>query len=369
MTRPTVAALDDAREATRALLLPVDVRRWLRLAVLAFLVGGGGGVPALQGNVDTPVPPGGPGPSPEFPLPSPVPVVHAPSSLVAIAAVLVVALLVLGLVYAVAGAVAEFALVVAVRDREVGLRAAARTHLPRGLRLFGFRLAVWLAALALVGLPALLVVAGVVGLSPAFVLLAVPLVLLGLVVLVVVWLTLRLTTDFAVPTMLVADATVLDAWRRLLPTLRAAPVETGLYLLVRVALGVAAGVVTGLVAGLAALVVAVPFVAVGLGGYVLFGPSLGTAGLVALGLLAVVYAVVAVALWTLVRTPVVVYLRAFSLATLGRLDPALDVLGVSGSEEPGTDGRRGTRGGAADAGDDASRSDTGGDDATDGAVE
>lgn len=327
MTRPTVAALDDARETTFALLAP-DAGRWLRLAVLAFLVGGSGGVPPLQG-VEFPLPPGGPGPVPRGPPPSPVPAVPSPSSLLALVAALVAAALVLGLAYAVAGAVAEFVLVVGVRDREVRLRAPARDNLGPGLRLFGFRLATWLVALALVGIPVLLVVAGVVALSPAALFLLVPVFLLGLVVLVVAWLVLRLTTDFAVPTMLVADAGPLAAWRRLVPTLRGDPVEVGVYLVVRVALGVAASIATGLVAGLAALVVAVPFAAVGLAGYLLFGPSLGPGGLAALGLLVAVYALVVGTVWLLVQVPVVVYLRAFSLAALGRLDPSLDVLGVS----------------------------------------
>ncbi|MFB6304104.1 MAG: hypothetical protein ABEH47_02980 [Haloferacaceae archaeon] len=338
MTRPTVAALDDAREASLALLLPFDARRWLRLAVLALFVGGGGGVPAARGNLEAPALSGpGPAPAPDLPDPSTLPAV-APSSVLALALAVVLVAAVLGLAYVVASGVAEYVLLVAVRDRAVRLRAPARTHLGRGVRLAGFRAAVWLAALAVVGVPAALVVVGVVAFSPLTLLLAVPLVFLALTVLVAAWLVLRLTTDFAVPTTLALDVGLVDAWRRLARTLRADPLEVGLYLLVRVALGVAAGVATGLVAGLAALVVAVPFAVLGLVGYVVAGPPLGVAGLVALGLLAAAYALVALALWLLVRVPVVVYLRAFSLAALGRLDADLDLLGVAVDGPSAADG-------------------------------
>lgn len=342
MSRPTVAALDDAREATFALLFPFDARRWLRLAALALFLGGGGGLPAVRGNLGSPVEPGGPGPDPGGAVPTVAPDVPSPPSLLAVALAVGAVLVALWLAYAAVGAVAEYALVVAVRDRAVRLRAPAREHLGRGLRLLGFRLAVRLAAVALVGVPAVLVIAAGAGLSPAALLLAAPILLLAIPVLVAAWLVLRLTTDFAVPTTLAADASLLGAWGRLLPTLRAEPVEVGLYLVVRVALGVAAGIATGLVAGIAALVVAVPFVLVGLAGYLLLGPSPGPAGLVVLGLLAAVYLLLAATLWLLVRVPVVVYLRSFSLAALGRLDADLDLLGVgAGGRDRSPDGAAG----------------------------
>ncbi|MFB6080856.1 MAG: hypothetical protein ABEJ81_07660 [Haloferacaceae archaeon] len=338
MTRPTVAALDDARETTAALLVPLDAGTWARLAVLALLVGGWGvGGPVIQVLPDATPSTGGPPAGPGINVPGPTPL---PSPAVAELAIALLAVaVVLGAAYALAGAVAEFVLVVAVRDGRVRLRAPARAHLGRGSRLFGFRLAVWLVALALVGVPAALVAAGAVGVSPALLALALPLVCLGLVVLVAAGLVARLTTDFVVPTMVVLGArgTPTRGWRRLWPVLRADPVEVGLYLLGRIALGVGAGVATGLVAGLVAVAAAVPFALVGLVGYLALGPAPGPGGTAALALLAAAYLPVALVGWLLVRVPVVVFLRAFSLAALGRIEPSLDLLGAN-EDGPAIDG-------------------------------
>ncbi len=337
VTRPTVEALDDARAATAELLVPVVPGRWLRLAALAPFVGSGGlpavGLDPLASALGGPVPPGarpgiaGPGPV-ALPVEPPAPSAVDPAALAAGVAVLV---LVLGLGYAVVGAVSEFVLVVGLRERRVALAGPARAALWPGLRLVAFRLGLWASALAVVGVPAAAVLAGVVALSPAVALLALALVPLGLATLAAVWLVQTLTTDLAVPTILATDARgPVAAWRRLWPVLAADPTEVGLYLLVRVVLGVAAAVATGLVGGLAAVAVAVPFALAGLALVALApGPGLGGTALAVAAGLALAYLAVAAGVVLLVQTPAVAFVRSFGLATLGRLDPALDTLGLA----------------------------------------
>ena len=358
--RPTAAALDDARETTAELLVPVVPGRWLRLAALVPFVGGGlpaVGLDPLASTLGGPVPPGAwlggfdPG---SAPLPADPPALPAvdPATL---AAGVAASLVVLGVGYAVVGAVAEFVVVVGLRDRQVALLGPARAALGPGIRLAAFRLGLWAAALAVVGVPAAAVLAGAVVFSPAVALLAVALVPLGLATLAAVWLGQILTTDLAVPTILATDARgPVAAWRRLWPVLASEPTEVGLYLLVRIVLGVTGTAATGLVGGLAAVAVAVPFALAGLGLVALapgpgLGPGLGPgpepgpgmglglggAALVAAAGLAVAYLGTAVGLVLLIRTPVVAFVRSFGLATLGRLDPALDTLGIAGTTDAG----------------------------------
>jgi hypothetical protein len=342
VTRPTVEALDDARAATAELLVPVVPGRWLRLAALAPFVGSGGlpavGLDPLASALGGPVPPGarlggaaGPDPA-ALPVEPPAPPAVDPAALAAGVAGLV---LVLGLGYAVVGAVSEFVLVVGLRERRVALAGPARAALWPGLRLVAFRLGLWAGALAVVGVPAAAVLAGVVALSPAVALLALALVPLGLATLAAVWLVQTLTTDLAVPTILATDARgPVAAWRRLWPVLAADPTEVGLYLLVRVVLGVAGAVATGLVGGLAAVAVAVPFALAGLALVALApGPGLGGTALAVAAGLALAYLAVAAGVVLLVQTPVVAFVRSFGLATLGRLDPALDTLGLARAGE------------------------------------
>jgi hypothetical protein len=323
MSWDAIDSLDEARTATQSLLLPVSWRAWLRLAVVTFFVGGvgggGGAGQAAQGATSSPTPPGaGLG---DVDLP-PVPDV-SPESIgaVVVAVVAVLAVVVVG--HALVGAVMEFVLVACLRTRRVELRRPFRQYLGPGVRLFVFRLGVVGVLVALAALPVLVLV-GVLSITVAGVLL-VPLLV---VVVVVAWLAgllvLRLTTDLVVPTMIAEGRGVLSAWRRVVPLVRSAWAEVALYLVIRFGLGVAASLVVGLVVGLAALVVVIPFVLAG-GAVVL---AVGTAGpgLVALGVLGVVFLLAVVAVSVVVQVPVVTYFRYYGLFVLGALDDRLDLV-------------------------------------------
>jgi hypothetical protein len=344
-----IAALSDARNATEDLLRPLDRGRWLRLALVALFVGVGGGVPTGGGNVG--LPSGGGAPS-DLPSPS----LSDPGAAVAVAVTVVVVLVGLALVWSVVGAVMEFVLVAGLRDREVRIRRPFRAHFRRGLRLFGFRLAVGLGSLLVVALPVVLVIALGVGLSPALLVLLLPLLVLFGVVALLGSVVLGLTTDFVVPTMLTEDVGVLDGWRRVWPVVREQWKQTGVYLVAKFALGIGVGIAVSLAVLLAALVVAVPFAVVGGGLFLALSAAGAGAGVwIAVGLLVALFVLVMIVLGLLIQVPALTFVRYYSLSVLGLFDPDLDLVGV---DRPGDgDGDENEDGDGAENGD-ADGSDT-----------
>jgi len=348
MSYHAVRALRDAYDATRAFLLPVEVGRWGRLAVVALFLGGSGaGVLNVQGSVPV-----------EGGAPLPVPGGGVPVGGAAVLLVVVAAALAVALALAVVSAVMEFVMYDALRRDAVSLRADVRRHLGRGLRLFAFRVGVGVVTLVVVAaFGAVLVVPAlaVVGLAAAAVGVA--------------------TTSFVVPTMLATGAGVLDGWRRVWPVLRNQPAETAVYGAVWVGLAVARGLVVGTAVALGAALLAVPF---GLAAAGLLALARATPlALLPLALLALVYAAGVLVVFAVVNVPVVTYLRYVALFVLGDLDAPLDLVPetretVRAAREDGADGGTAGEGGAdeegggGEVGDDGADGE-GGDDGDDGA--
>lgn len=319
-----VAALDDAFEATKALLAPVDARQWLALAVVVFFLGNGGasGSSATAGgsagtSADAPIT--------AFGTDAPLAVAEVlPVVLAAVAVAVVV-----GLLYALVGSVMEFVFVESLRRRRVRVRQYADQHLERALRLFGFRVALGLTvAVPAVGL-ALATVSFADGeprLSVGLLAVAVPLVvLLGLAVALVD----GFTTDFVVPVMILKNVGVLAGWRRFWPALTGQWRQFGVYVLVRLGLLAAVGALAAVVGGVVGAVLVAPLVVVGavavpaLGGpaAVLSTPVAAAVVVLLLAYLAVLTAVLAVAF-----VPVETYLRYHSLLVLGDADAEFDLI-------------------------------------------
>jgi hypothetical protein len=358
-----IDALDDARWAAQSFLLPVDRGRWLRLAIIALFVAGGstgGSGGSGGGNVDVPAEPGPGGPPPFG--------VDEATILLVVGGVLLAAVL-LGILWAFVGAVMEFVLVDGLRTREVEIRGPFREFLGKGVRLFAFRVGVVLLLAAVVAVPIVgLAVAGSV--APVGLLLVLPLLLAAVVLGFLVAVVFRLTTDFAVPTMLAEDRGVLSAWGRLWPLFRREWKEVGAYLVVRLVAGIAAAIAVGLVMTILAVVVAIPFLV--LGALVFFGlggsvPALGTVGFVLLGLLLSLFVLALVAIGAVVQVPVVTFFRYYALFFLGASDDRLDLVGHlrglgdgdgegedgegrndDGDDRPGPDGVDGRAGGRGD---------------------
>lgn len=318
--------LEDAFQAAKAFLTPVEYGTWLKLAFVTIFVGGpaaGANVPWTFGNTG-PQPGGG----------SPNDVVFDGGELtqtfwIALGAI-VLTVIAISLVFALVGAIMEFVFVRSLRDQAVSIRAYWREHWRAGVRLFVFRTIVGLfvlASMAAVVLPIVLDFIGLTSLTGGIVLLWL---VVGIPIVLVITLLASLvhgfTTVFVVPIMLLEDCGVLAGWRRLWASIRADPMEYLAYVGMRFLLGLGAGVILG--AGTFAVLIAllVPFAvlfAIALAVFAAVGGIVGGAVLVLVGGAFVLAFIAATAL---VAMPVKAYLRYYALLVLGDIDADLDLI-------------------------------------------
>ena len=308
----------DAFTVTREFLTPIEFVRWLKLAVVAFFIGGGMSLPSTQFNAS-----GGPDqiPAEEIPL-------TLPAETATIIAVVVAIAVGLGLLFAVVGAVMEFVFVESLRTGSVSIRRHWSEHWRQGLRLFGFRIAIGLPVLAaFLGWMALFFLPLATGIADPIVPFGV--FLLGLPVVFFVGLLYALvasfTTVFVVPIMIKDDCGVLAGWRPLWGSIKAAPKQYLAYAVIAFLLTIAAGLLASVVVGIGAIVVSIPLGIVALVTYFTVSIS-STVGIVLLVALVVLFLAAIIALWALVQVPVVAYLRYYGLLVLGDIESDFDII-------------------------------------------
>ena len=308
----------DAFTVTREFLTPIEFVRWLKLAVVAFFIGGGMSLPSTQFNAS-----GGPDqiPAEEIPL-------TLPAETATIIAVVVAIAVGLGLLFAVVGAVMEFVFVESLRTGSVSIRRHWSEHWRQGLRLFGFRIAIGLPVLAaFLGWMALFFLPLATGIADPIVPFGV--FLLGLPVVFFVGLLYALvasfTTVFVVPIMIKHDCGVLAGWRPLWGSIKAAPKQYLAYAVIAFLLTIAAGLLASVVVGIGAIVVSIPLGIVALVTYFTVSIS-STVGIVLLVALVVLFLAAIIALWALVQVPVVAYLRYYGLLVLGDIESDFDII-------------------------------------------
>ena len=334
--------LDDAFDATTGFLRPADRSTWMKLAVVAFFIGGpGANANTFQWSFG-----GGPNGGGGTPARFVEPTVGGLDLLVA--AVVVALALALALLFGLVGSVMEFVFVQSLRRETVEVREYWRAHWRQGLRLFAFRLVLFAFVLGSVAVLAIPVLVGAFdvatvtsGVAIAFFVVLLPVVL---VLAITVGVVNGFTTVFVVPIMLLEDCGVLAGWRRLWPSVRSSPLQFLAYLVASFFLGVLGGVLVLVVALVLALVVLVPFgVLFAIGGAVLVFVS-EAAGVGVLVLVGAAYALAVLAVVALVQVPVQTYLRYYALLFLGDVDPELDavpdqrdrVRGDDAASEPAT---------------------------------
>lgn len=314
----------DAVDVTREFLFPFELRRWLKLALVAFFVGGSGGsVPTSgfdTGGFETGGPPGqDPGQAPDLSLPT------LTDEMLLVLAVVVGALLLLAVAFAVVGAVMEFVFVESLVIGEVTVRRYWGRRWGQGLRLFAFRLAIGLPLLVVVlGWLAVLLVPLLTGesfLPMTVFLLGIPVVFLLFVLHAVVS---TFTTVFVVPIMLRRDGGVLDGWGVLWSSVKSDWKQYAAFAALWLVLTIATGLVASIAVGIGAVVLLVPFAIVGVVAAVATG--LSTAGLAVVAVLVVVFVVAVLVLAALVQVPVLAYLRYYALLVLGDLEPDYDLI-------------------------------------------
>ncbi|MFB6135053.1 MAG: hypothetical protein ABEJ55_08705 [Halanaeroarchaeum sp.] len=319
--------LTDAFDATKAFLLPFDLGRWLRLAVISLFVAsssgwGSGMAPSNPAQFSA-----GPGTPTTGPAPGDVggQIAHfVATNLLAIVAVLLV-LFALGLILAWLASVFEFAFLASISREEVHVRSYVAEFSGPGTRLFGFRVVFGLLVAAVFGGGALLtlgpaLLTGDPSLALFFVLVLPLFVVLGALASVVY----VFTTAFVAPIMLLEDRGVISGWRRFWGVLRANWKQFGTFAVVGVFVMIGVGIVAGIAAGLLGVAVAIPFALVffalvlaGIGG----GAALIAGVLLGIPLLAVLLVVMG-----FVQVPIQTYLRYWALLVLGDVDADLDLI-------------------------------------------
>ena len=333
MSLYAIENIGDAYEATRAFLFPFSLRRWLKLALVVFFVGGASLGSGFQGGFefDTPVnqpigPDVGPAAGPGGGVADGAAIGQFLPLIIGLAAL---ALLIV-LAFAVVGSVMEFVLVASLREETVTIRRFVGRYWRKGLRLLGFRVGLWLLTAALVAIPVAVIAVVFAGPNAgvgAAILFAL-LVSFALLVALVAALAYGFTTVLVVPIMLLEDRGVLSAWRRLWPTLRGQWKQYLAYVVLELLLSIAVGVAVGVLTALALVGLAVPFGALG-ALTVVAGGGMASLSPVAIALLAVgalVFAVLAIVLTALVQVPVLTYFRYYALFVLGDTDESLDLV-------------------------------------------
>lgn len=329
MAYAALSALGDAVDATRELLLPVDRGLWLRLAVVVFFLSGGSGVGSLS-NASSQTAGSGTGE-----LPADVAPMELLDEFLPIIIGLAVLAAIVGLAFALVGAVMEFVLVDALSTEAVSVRAMFREHVRKGLSLFVFQLLLFLTTAGIIGGVGFLTVwpaieSGGAALAVGILLTA----LVGFAVGLVAVLTYVFTVSFVVPTMLVEDRGLRAAWGRFWTVLRNNLGEFLVYLPVRIAVMIGVGIAAGIVTGIVAAALLIPF---GILAGIVFltsgvALSVGAVGslplglLLVLGALAVLYVLVLFVVTAFVQVPLKTFTRYYELFVLGDIEPDLDLV-------------------------------------------
>ena len=325
------AYVDDAIEATRGFLFPVDRGRWLRLAIVAFFVAAGAGAGSLPstgvqytfGSADFDVEwPGGP--------PSEWSLSAIPEAVWLLLGALVLAILALALLFGVVGAVMEFVLVEAIRTETVRIRGPFRRYLRAGLSLFVFQAALFVGLLAIpLGAVALFVVLPTVAggaTAAALVGLGLLVAMFALLLLLVVALVNGLTVEMVVPVMVAEECGIVAGWKRFWPILRGNLAEFAVYVVLRWVITVAIGFVGSTVAGILAAIVGVPLLLLGGSLFLGTGGALTPLTVVTYAVLLVAFVLVVTALGAIVQAPLQAYARYYELLVLGDIAPEYDLV-------------------------------------------
>lgn len=324
-------AVDDALDSTRRFLFPFSFGKWLRLAVIVFFLGAGGSGGGNVSNAFNGVPdggqPGGPVTQPTMP----------PNDVLWFIGIVVAAILLVALVFAIISATMRFVFVDALRTDDVRVRGPFKRRFGKGVRLFVFELVLGLLLLLPFIVGGLAVVFGFVSLESlgaSFVNLGVGvIVLLGLLYVlaaIVIGFVLGFTNQFVVPVMIVEDSGVLAGWSRFWTTLRREWKQFVVYVFVRFVLQLGVGIATGIVGFILAIVVFLVAGAIGFGLAAVFGGFQAlistTAGIAALVVLVVLTILVMTVVFLPIKILVQTYFTTYELSVLGGVNPQYALL-------------------------------------------
>ena len=299
--------LDGAFQRTKSLLWPIRWDVWLRLALIALFVGGGVSFPNTSGYTfeEGDLPPG---------------VVESLPDIAPLIVAFILIVLVIALIWWIIGTVMQFVFVDMLRTGDIHIRPFFGERLGKGVRLFLFQVGLTLILiLAMMALILMLVGIGGSGVGgAAFILVFIPFILVAALLFGIIFL---LTTDFVVPIMIHEDCGVIEGWRRLFGVMSGQFWQIVVYIVTRLILGLIAGIVQAVIVILALLIIAIPFVLVGI---VLLAAI--QANIVLLLALLIPYLIIAVPVALLIAVPFVTFFRYYGLLVLEGLAPGCRLL-------------------------------------------
>ncbi len=301
--------LEGAIHRTKSLLWPFKWDVWLRLAIIALFVGGGISMPNLfQYQFD----------GSDFAAGT---IGSTPTVVATVVLVILAVVLVLALIWAFIGATMRFVFVDMLSTGNIRIRRFFRDRFGKGVRLFVFEIALTTAMFIAMIVSAFLVFGfwGTNAAAPLLLLLLIP---LALVAAILFGLVLLLTTDFVVPIMVSEDCGVIEGWRQLIGVISSQVWQTVVYIITRFVLGLVAAIAQAILVIIALLVIAIPFVLIG----IVFLAALQGENLILLLALGVPYLIIAIPVALLIAVPFVTFFRYYALLVLEGLRPEYRLL-------------------------------------------
>ena len=314
--------ISGAVDRTKNLLWPFQWGIWLRIALIALFISGGGGfnIPGSSFNdaSDTGIAPGS--------LPD------LGADTLGIILFIAGVILLLALIWMFIGSILQFVFVDCLTSGQVLLTRTFKERSGKGLRLFLFNIGLTLVFLFIIAVLALIFLLPMISGAPPGNAMAFGTVLLFVLLLLVLIIPFALialiTTDFVVPVMIRDDCGLIAAWRQVVRILTSGWKEGVVYVLAKFVLGIAAFILMAIVLLIAVLITAIPFVILG---FLLAVVFKGMNVMFLLLLIPFVLLVVLEAL--LIDVPIVTFFRYYSLQVLGKLDATYALLPAESVDE------------------------------------
>jgi len=301
--------LEGAIHRTKSLLWPFKWDVWLRLAIIALFVGGGISMPNLfQYQFD----------GSDFAAGT---IGSTPTVVATVVLVILAVVLVLALIWAFIGATMRFVFVDMLSTGNIRIRRFFRDRFGKGVRLFVFEIALT-AAMFIAMIVSAFLVFGFWGTNAAAPLLLLLLIPLALIAAILFGLILLLTTDFVVPIMVSEDCGVIEGWRQLIGVISSQLWQTVVYVITRFVLGLVAAIAQAILVIIALLVIAIPFVLIG----IVFLAALQGGDRILLLALGVPYLIIVIPVALLIAVPFVTFFRYYALLVLEGLRPEYRLL-------------------------------------------
>lgn len=318
-----VSEISGVTDRTKNLLWPFRWGVWLRIALIALFIGGGGGFNIPGGSYDDVSDTGlAPGSIPDLGMDT-----------LGLILLIVGVVLLLALIWMFIGSILQFVFVDCLTSGQILLTRTFKERSGKGVRLFLFNIGIGLifflfvAALALIFLLPLmggappgdaLVIGTVLTFALLILLLLIPFVLIAV-----------FTTDFVVPVMIRDDCGVIAAWRQVIAIFSPEWKQAVVYVLAKFVLGIVAFILMVIVLLLAVLITAIPFVIIG----VVLAMVFKGMNVVFL-LLLIPFVLIVILEVLLIEVPIVTFLRYYSLQVLGKLDATYALLPMESVDEP-----------------------------------